>query len=139
MAAGLGMGDNTRALVLCRAIAEMTRLGVAMGGSPMTFAGLAGIGDLLATCMSPLSRNRTVGERLARGETVEQVTESMQQVAEGLKAAASVVALGDQYGVEMPIAAQVDAVVNAGRSAQEAYENLLRRVPSTEFAGVALP
>ena len=66
IASGLGSGDNTRALVMCRAIAEMTRLGVAMGGNPMTFAGLAGIGDLLATCMSPLSRNRTVGERAGR-------------------------------------------------------------------------
>jgi glycerol-3-phosphate dehydrogenase (NAD(P)+) len=139
MAAGLGLGDNTRALVLCRAIAEMTRLGVAMGGSPMTFAGLAGIGDLFATCVSPLSRNRTVGERLARGETVEEITSSMQQVAEGLKAAASVVALAEQHEVEMPIATQVDAVVNAGRGPREAYENLLRRVPSIEFEGVPLP
>jgi glycerol-3-phosphate dehydrogenase (NAD(P)+) len=136
IAAGMGSGDNTRALVMCRAIAEMTRLGVAMGGSPMTFAGLAGIGDLLATCMSPLSRNRTVGERLARGETVAQITESMQQVAEGVKAAASVVVLADAHDVEMPISAEVDAVVNHGRTPQEAFDNLLRRVPSVEFAGV---
>jgi glycerol-3-phosphate dehydrogenase (NAD(P)+) len=139
VAVGMGSGDNTRALVMCRAIAEMTRLGVAMGGSPMTFAGLAGIGDLLATCMSPLSRNRTVGERLAAGQTVAQITESMQQVAEGLKAAASVVQLADQYGVEMPFATEVDAMVNRGRAPIDAYQNLLRRVPSTEFEGVALP
>jgi glycerol-3-phosphate dehydrogenase (NAD(P)+) len=139
IATGLGSGDNTRALVMCREIAEMTRLGVAMGGSPMTFAGLAGIGDLFATCISPLSRNRTVGERLARGETVDEIVDSMNQVAEGVKAAASVVALANQYGVEMPIAGQVDAVVNHGRTPQDAFERLLRRVPSTEFAGVQLP
>jgi glycerol-3-phosphate dehydrogenase (NAD(P)+) len=139
IATGLGSGDNTRALVMCREIAEMTRLGVAMGGSPMTFAGLAGIGDLFATCISPLSRNRRVGERLARGETVDEIVDSMNQVAEGVKAAASVVALADQYGVEMPIAGQVDAVVNHGRTPQDAFERLLRRVPSTEFAGVPLP
>jgi glycerol-3-phosphate dehydrogenase (NAD(P)+) len=139
IATGMGSGDNTRALVMCRAIAEMTRLGVAMGGSPLTFAGLAGIGDLLATCMSPLSRNRTVGERLAAGQSVDEITASMQQVAEGIKAAASVAALADEYGVEMPIAAEVDAVVNEGRTPEAAFQNLLRRVPSIEFAGVALP
>jgi glycerol-3-phosphate dehydrogenase (NAD(P)+) len=139
IAAGMGSGDNTRALVMCRAIAEMTRLGVALGGSPLTFAGLAGIGDLLATCMSPLSRNRTVGERLAAGQSVEEITASMQQVAEGIKAAASVVALADEHQVEMPIATEVSAVVNDGRTPEEAFQNLLRRVPSVEFAGVALP
>jgi glycerol-3-phosphate dehydrogenase (NAD(P)+) len=80
-----------------------------------------------------------VGERLAKGETVDHIVESMQQVAEGVKAAASVVALADQHAVEMPIATQVDAVVNHGRTPQHAFERLLRRVPSTEFAGVPLP
>jgi glycerol-3-phosphate dehydrogenase (NAD(P)+) len=139
IAAGLGSGDNTRALVMCRAIAEMTRLGVAMGGDPMTFAGLAGIGDLLATCISPLSRNRTVGRELAAGRTVDDITASMRQVAEGIKAAGSVVQLADQYGVEMPIAGEVDAVVNHGRTPYDAFRNLLERVPTTEFHGVALP
>ena len=138
VAAGLGMGDNTRALVMCRAIAEMTRMGVAMGGDPMTFAGLAGIGDLLATCISPLSRNRTVGEQLAAGRTVEEITTSMNQVAEGIKAVASVVQLGDQYDVEMPIAGEVNAIVNHGRAPRDALQNLLERVPTTEFHGVAL-
>jgi glycerol-3-phosphate dehydrogenase (NAD(P)+) len=138
IAAGLGSGDNTRALVMCRAIAEMTRLGVAMGGQPMTFAGLAGIGDLLATCISPLSRNRTVGERLAAGLTIDEVIESMQQVAEGVKASRSVVRLADEYDVEMPIATEVDGVVNDGRAPQEAFQNLLERVPTTEFHGVAM-
>jgi glycerol-3-phosphate dehydrogenase (NAD(P)+) len=139
IAAGLGTGDNTRALVMCRAIAEMTRLGVAMGGDPMTFAGLAGIGDLLATCISPLSRNRTVGEQLATGRSIDEITASMRQVAEGVKAAGSVVQLADQHGVEMPIAGEVDAVVNRGRTPQAAFRNLLERVPTTEFHGVALP
>src|SRR5207248_1396913 len=116
IAAGLGSGDNTRALVMCRAIAEMTRLGVAMGGQPMTFAGLAGIGDLLATCISPLSRNRTVGEQLAAGRSTGEIVESMQQVAEGVKAVRSIIQLAEAYDVEMPIAAEVDAVVNQGRA-----------------------
>ena len=136
IAAGLGSGDNTRALVMCRAIAEMTRLGVAMGGHPMTFAGLAGIGDLLATCISPLSRNRTVGEQLATGRNIDEIIESMQQVAEGVKAAPSVVRLADEYDVDMPIAREVDAVVSGRRTPQEAFQNLLERVPTVEFEGV---
>jgi glycerol-3-phosphate dehydrogenase (NAD(P)+) len=139
IAAGMGSGDNTRALVMCRAIAEMTRLGVAMGGQPMTFAGLAGIGDLLATCISPLSRNRTVGEQLAQGRSLDEIVESMQQVAEGVKAVRSVVRLADEYEVEMPIAAEVDAVVNDARTPQQAYQNLLARIPTTEFHGVPVP
>jgi glycerol-3-phosphate dehydrogenase (NAD(P)+) len=138
IAAGLHTGDNTRALVMCRAIAEMTRLGVAMGGHPMTFAGLAGIGDLLATCISPLSRNRTVGEQLAEGRSIDEITESMQQVAEGVKACGSVVRLADDYEVDMPISREVDAVVNHGRTPQEAFHNLLARVPTVEFEGVLL-
>ncbi len=136
IAAGLGSGDNTRALVMCRAIAEMTRLGVAMGGHPMTFAGLAGIGDLLATCISPLSRNRTVGEQLATGRNIDEIIESMQQVAEGVKAAPSVVRLADEYDVDMPIAREVDAVVSGRRTPQDAFQNLLERVPTVEFEGV---
>jgi glycerol-3-phosphate dehydrogenase (NAD(P)+) len=139
IAAGLGSGDNTRALVMCRAIAEMTRLGVAMGGQPMTFAGLAGIGDLLATCISPLSRNRTVGEQLAGGRSLDEIIESMQQVAEGVKAVGSVVQLADIHRVEMPIATEVNAVVKGMRTPQEAFETLLQRVPSTEFRGVPVP
>jgi glycerol-3-phosphate dehydrogenase (NAD(P)+) len=136
IAAGLGSGDNTRALVMCRAIAEMTRLGVAMGGHPMTFAGLAGIGDLLATCISPLSRNRTVGEQLATGRNIDEIIESMQQVAEGVKAAPSVVRLADEHDVDMPIAREVDAVVSGRRTPQDAFQNLLERVPTVEFEGV---
>jgi glycerol-3-phosphate dehydrogenase (NAD(P)+) len=138
IASGLGLGDNTRALVMCRAIAEMTRLGVAMGGQPMTFAGLAGIGDLFATCISPLSRNRTVGEQLAKGRSIDEIVESMQQVAEGVKASRSIAGLSGEFGVEMPIATEVDAVVNDARPPREGFQNLLRRTPTTEFHGVAL-
>lgn len=136
MSTGLGTGDNTRALVICRAIVEMTRLGVAMGGHHLTFAGLAGVGDLLATCMSPLSRNRTVGEQLARGHSVDEITTRMKMVAEGVKTARVVRDLGDEYAVDLPIARQVDAVISDGRTPAEAYAELLGRLPSTEFEGV---
>jgi glycerol-3-phosphate dehydrogenase (NAD(P)+) len=137
MSSGLGTGDNTRALVICRALAEMTRLGVAMGGDQLTFAGLAGAGDLLATCISPLSRNRRVGEELAKGRSLQEITDEMNMVAEGVKTAAVVRELGEEYAVDMPIANQVAAVVNEGRTAEEAYAGLLRRVPRGEFEGVA--
>ena len=85
MAVGLGAGDNTRAAVITRGLAEITRLGVAMGGDPMTFAGLAGMGDLIATCVSPQSRNRYVGEQLGRGRKIDEIIAEMNQVAEGVK------------------------------------------------------
>jgi glycerol-3-phosphate dehydrogenase (NAD(P)+) len=134
MSAGLGTGDNTRALVIARALAEMTRLGVAMGGDRHTFAGLAGMGDLLATCISPLSRNRYVGEELAKGRTLEDIIDEMNMVAEGVKSSRAVMALAERHGVEMPIAAEVYAVVNEGRTPQEAFRGLLRTQPTTELA-----
>jgi glycerol-3-phosphate dehydrogenase (NAD(P)+) len=133
MAAGLGTGDNTRALVIARSLAEMTRLGVAMGGERHTFAGLAGMGDLLATCISPLSRNRHVGEELARGRTLEEITAEMQMVAEGVKTSRVVMELGERYGIELPIAREVHGVINEGRSAQDAFRGLLRMRPTTEL------
>ena len=136
MSTGLGTGDNTRALVISRALAEMTRLGVAMGGDQLTFAGLAGMGDLLATCMSPLSRNRRVGEELAKGRSLAEITEEMKMVAEGIKTSRVARELADEHEVDMPIVRQVDAVINEGRTPAEAYDGLLRRVPSTEFQGV---
>jgi glycerol-3-phosphate dehydrogenase (NAD(P)+) len=136
MSTGLGTGDNTRALVISRALAEMTRLGVAMGGDQLTFAGLAGMGDLLATCISPLSRNRKVGEELAKGRSLAEITDEMNMVAEGIKTSRVARELADEYDVDMPIVRQVDAVINEGRTPAEAYEGLLRRVPSTEFQGV---
>jgi glycerol-3-phosphate dehydrogenase (NAD(P)+) len=134
MAAGLGTGDNTRALVIARALAEMTRLGVAMGGDRHTFAGLAGMGDLLATCISPLSRNRYVGEELAKGRTLDEITEEMNMVAEGVKTSRVVMELAERHGVEMPIAHEVYCVVNEGRTPQEAFRGLLRTEPTTELA-----
>jgi glycerol-3-phosphate dehydrogenase (NAD(P)+) len=137
MADGLGVGDNTRALVITRGLAEMTRLGEAMGADQRTFAGLTGMGDLMATCMSPLSRNRRVGEQLARGQTLAEVLEEMGQVAEGVKTARPVMELAAEYDVFMPIAAEVDAVVNEGRDPREAYRGLRRETPESEHHGVA--
>jgi len=134
MAAGLGTGDNTRALVIARSLAEMARLGVAMGGERHTFAGLAGLGDLLATCISPLSRNRHVGEELAKGRTIEEVTDEMNMVAEGVKTSSAVMELAERHGVEMPIAREVHLVVSEGHTAQEAFVGLLRTTPTTELA-----
>jgi glycerol-3-phosphate dehydrogenase (NAD(P)+) len=134
MAAGLGTGDNTRAMVIARSLAEMTRLGVAMGGDRHTFAGLAGVGDLLATCISPLSRNRNVGEALARGRTLDEITSDMNMVAEGIKTSRVVMELAERHGVEMPIAAEVYAVINEGRMPAQAFQGLLRTRPTTELA-----
>src|SRR5262249_45434570 len=136
MAAGAGTGDNTRAMVITRSLRELTRLGVAMGGNPETFAGLSGMGDLIATCISPLSRNRHVGEELARGKTIPQIVAEMKQVAEGIKTAAVVMELASQRGVELPIAREVDAVVNHGRTVRRAYRGLLRAAPAHEIHGV---
>lgn len=136
MAEGLGVGDNTRAMVLTRGLAEMTRLGEAMGGQARTFAGLTGLGDLMATCMSPQSRNRRVGEGIAQGKTVEQVIEEMGQVAEGVKTARTVMELAAEHDVTLPICSEVDGVVNEGRTAQEAYRGLQRETARSEHHGV---
>lgn len=133
MAVGLGTGDNTLAAVITRGLAELTRLGVAMGGQATTFAGLAGMGDLIATCMSPQSRNRSVGERLGRGDTLEQIMADMEQVAEGVKSAPVVMELARAHGVDMPIAEEVCAVVTEGRTARDAYRGLLRRPQQPEL------
>jgi glycerol-3-phosphate dehydrogenase (NAD(P)+) len=137
MADGLGVGDNTRATVITRGLAEITRLGEAMGGDPRTFAGLTGLGDLMATCMSPLSRNRRVGEELARGKSLEQITTEMNQVAEGVKSARTVTQLAEEFGVTMPIAAEVDAVINDGRHPVDAYRGLRRVAAESEQHAVA--
>lgn len=132
MADGLGTGDNTRAAVITRGLAEMTRLGVAMGGEEMTFAGLAGMGDLIATCISPQSRNRYVGEQLGKGRAIGDIISEMNQVAEGAKSCRTVLELAAEYGVDMPITSEVVAVVHEGRSAEEAYRGLLKRTVSHE-------
>ena len=136
MADGLGAGDNTRAAVITRGLAELTRLGVAMGGDPMTFAGLAGMGDLVATCISPQSRNRHVGEQLGRGRTIDEVVAEMDMVAEGVKAAPVAVELAREHGVEMPIAEQVAAVCAGRATAHDAYRELLARGQRPEVYGL---
>jgi glycerol-3-phosphate dehydrogenase (NAD(P)+) len=137
MADGLGVGDNTRAMVITRGLAEITRLGEALGADPRTFAGLTGLGDLMATCMSPLSRNRNVGFRLAQGDTLEDITAGTRQVAEGVRTVRSVVELAAEVGVRMPIAEEVDAVVNHGRHPRDAYRGLRRVAAQSEIHEVA--
>lgn len=132
MADGLGTGDNTRALVISRGVAEMTRLGVAMGGDPATFAGLAGLGDAMATCISPLSRNRTLGVQLAQGRTTDEITRESRMVVEGIRTSWAARELAEQYGVDAPIFREVFAVVHEGRSADEAFRGLRHIVPATE-------
>ena len=114
MAVGLGFGDNTTASVITRGLAETARLATALGANPLTLMGLAGLGDLVATCSSPLSRNRTFGEKLGQGMTTEEIYASTRQVAEGAKSCSSLLALAQRTGVDAPIAEHVDAVV-AGR------------------------
>ena len=132
MAQGLGVGDNTRATVMARGLAEITRLGVAMGGEPSTFAGLAGLGDLVATCISPFSRNRTVGEELGKGRPLDEILASMNMVAEGVKTASIAMELAARYDIEMPIAAAIEKVVDGKATPMDAYRGLLHRRPGHE-------
>lgn len=132
MSDGLGFGDNTRAALLTRALAEVTRLGVALGGRPETFAGLAGMGDLIATCSSDKSRNHRVGYALATGRTLEEVTSEMRMVAEGVKTTESVVALAHRHHVEMPIAAHVGMVLGGEVTPKDAVLRLMTREAKSE-------
>jgi glycerol-3-phosphate dehydrogenase (NAD(P)+) len=135
MGYSLGIGENTRALVIARSLREMTKLGVAMGGHPDTFPGLAGLGDLIVTCTSQRSRNRHVGEQLGTGKRIDEIIASMNQVAEGVKAASVIMELADRYGINMPIAREVDAVINHGSSVEQAYHGLAAEVPGHEVHG----
>lgn len=132
MGDGLGVGDNTKAAVIARGLAELTRIGVAMGGKPHTFAGLAGMGDLVATCMSPQSRNRSVGEQLGKGRTIQQIIDDMHMVAEGVKTSRVVMELAAKYKIEMPICREVYRVVHEGSTPTQAYRGLLRFAPGSE-------
>ena len=134
MAEGMGFGDNTRATLITRGLAEMTRLGVAMGGNPLTFAGLAGMGDMIATCSSKQSRNNTVGLQLGEGRKIKDILASMSMVAEGVKSSPPVFDLARRYGVEMPITEQVVAVCHKGRSAADALASLMQRSTKSELA-----
>ncbi len=127
IAEGLGVGDNTRAAVMTRGLAELSRLGVAIGGRPETFSGLAGMGDLVVTCISPHSRNRKVGEMLGLGHSLEDILSSMNMVAEGVKAAVTVHELAERHGVEMPVCHEIYRVVSGQMPARDAYRGLLRR------------
>lgn len=129
---GIGFGDNTKAALITRGLAEMTRLGVAMGANPSTFSGLSGIGDLIVTCASKLSRNRGVGERLGNGETTQQIMDSMVQVAEGVWNCTTAVQLASKLGVDVPIAEEVHQVVHEGKNPREAVHSLLNREPKPE-------
>jgi glycerol-3-phosphate dehydrogenase (NAD(P)+) len=126
MGDGLGAGDNTRAGLITRGLAEITRLGVALGGRPETFAGLAGMGDLIATCVSPQSRNRHVGLELGRGRHIEEIIRDMVMVAEGVKSAPVVLELAKERGIRMPIAEDVYKVLTGESTAQRAFRCLLR-------------
>ena len=116
MAAGMGLGENSQASLITRGLAEMARLGVALGADPLTFQGLAGVGDLVATCQSPLSRNRTFGFNLGRGLTVEETIAITKQTCEAYKSCQPILALGREHGVELPITEQVVEVLYNGRS-----------------------
>ena len=132
MAVGLGFGDNTTASVITRGLAETARLAMALDANPLTLMGLAGLGDLVATCSSPLSRNRTFGENLGKGMTTEEIYASTRQVAEGAKSCSSLLALARRTGVDAPIAEHVDSVVAGKMTAQEMMDAFIARDTKAE-------
>jgi glycerol-3-phosphate dehydrogenase (NAD(P)+) len=136
MAVGMGLGDNTRATLITRGLAETARLGAALGADQHSFAGLAGMGDLVATCSSPLSRNRTFGEKLGRGATLAEVTAGTRQTAEGVKSSLSVLELARRHDVEMPITQVVAAVLHQGLAVPRAADLLTSRAAKPERYGV---
>lgn len=129
---GLGLGYNPRAALITRGLAELTRLGVAMGADPLTFAGLAGLGDLVLTATGALSRNRTVGVELGQGRRLEEILASRKSVAEGVTTARTAVALGERHGVELPIAREVSAILFAGKAPRQAIADLMERTLKPE-------
>ena len=135
MAVGLGFGDNARASVITRGLAETTRLGVTLGADPYTFAGLAGLGDLVATCSSPLSRNRTFGEKLGQGMSVAEIAGSTRQVAEGVKSCESILDLARRHGVDLPIVEHVAYVVRGEMTPVEMLRSLVSRSAKPERHG----
>jgi len=132
MATGLGLGANATASVITRGLAEISRLGRALGADPHTFSGLAGLGDLVATCSSPLSRNRTFGEELGRGRSVAEISASTRQVAEGVKSCGSIQELAARHGVEMPIVAAVADVISGRLTPPEMIDALMSRAARPE-------
>lgn len=136
IAAGLGYGDNSLAALVTRGLVELTRLGVKLGANPLTFAGLAGVGDLVATCLSPQSRNRTVGFGLGQGRSLDEIIASMNQVAEGVKSCKAILQLAGTVGADMPIASRVGKVLYEGADVKEMVDDLLTRDPEPEFLGI---
>jgi glycerol-3-phosphate dehydrogenase (NAD(P)+) len=132
MAKGMGMGDNSQASIITRGLAEITRLGLAQGADAATFAGLAGVGDLVATCMSPLSRNRTFGENLGQGMSLDEVVRATKQTAEGVKSAESILALARAHNVDMPIVEHVAAAVHDGLPPGEIVRRIMSRSAKSE-------
>ena len=132
---GVGFGDNTKAALLTRGMAEITRLGVAMGANPLTFTGLSGIGDLIVTCTSRHSRNRHVGEQIGKGKTLKQVLDEMVMVAEGVRTTRSVYDLAKQYDIDMPISSEVYRVLFEDKDPKKAVYDLMTRNPKAEDWG----
>jgi glycerol-3-phosphate dehydrogenase (NAD(P)+) len=132
IAKGMGMGDNSQASIVTRGLAEITRLGLALGADAATFAGLAGVGDLVATCLSPLSRNRTFGEKLGQGRTVDEIVASTSQIAEGVKSAESILELARAHDVDMPIVEHVAAAVHDSLPPGEIVRRIMSRSTKAE-------
>ncbi|AXO33655.1 glycerol-3-phosphate dehydrogenase [NAD(P)+] [Micromonospora sp. B006] len=132
IATAMGFGDNTRAMLMTRGLAETARLGVALGADPITFAGLAGMGDLVASCSSPMARNRTFGEHLGRGESLEQAQAATRQTAEGVKSCLAIRDLARAHGVEMPITEQIERICHEGMDPRLAVDALMSRTAKPE-------
>jgi glycerol-3-phosphate dehydrogenase (NAD(P)+) len=137
IAAGLGYGDNTKAALITRGLAELARLGVALGGQTVTFSGLAGMGDLVATCTSDKSRNRYIGVELGKGRSLDDIVAEMNMIAEGVKSTGAVLELARRHGVDMPIAAMVGAVLYDGAKAADLVPTLMLREAKAETQGIA--
>src|SRR6201998_2582366 len=135
MGYSLGIGENPRALIIARALREMTKLGVELGGTHETFPGLAGLGDLIVTCTSQRSRTPHGGEQLGAGKPIDEIIASMNQVAEGVKAASVIMEFADKYGLNMPLAREVDGVINHGATVDDAYRGLAAETPGHEVHG----
>jgi glycerol-3-phosphate dehydrogenase (NAD(P)+) len=132
----MGCGENAKAAIITRGLAEIARLGLAAGALPLTFSGLAGIGDLVATCATPMSRNQQLGRRLAAGEKLSAILESTKSVAEGVSTTRAALLLAAKYGVDMPITRQLSAVLFEDLDPQQAISELMMRDPKHELEGI---
>ncbi|MGH2829810.1 MAG: NAD(P)H-dependent glycerol-3-phosphate dehydrogenase, partial [Actinomycetota bacterium] len=137
IADGMGYGDNSKSALITRGLFEITRLGTRLGASAMTFMGLAGIGDLVATCMSRQSRNRHVGEQLGLGRSLDEIITEMNMVAEGVKSCRAIMDLAARHGADMPIVSRVGRILFDGADPRAMVEDLIERAPEPEFLGIA--